>query len=163
RTRGSQHQGPYPRRPEGGGLMESVERLPPYNPDAERSVLGSCLRDNGVIDDVTLLLAADDFYMDAHQKVFPAIVALLCAGQAVAEVCDFIDSCQSHSGNAGGTPTGFADIDTMTGGLHASSLVLIAARPSVGKTAMGAAVALRLAFAGQPVFFASLEQSRLEL
>src|SRR5438552_7898512 len=54
------------------------ERLPPHSRDAERSVLGSMLRDNGVIGDVIQILqrGGEDFYADAHQKIYQALVAL---------------------------------------------------------------------------------------
>jgi replicative DNA helicase len=55
---------------------DGVERLPPQNKEAERSVLGSMLRDNTVISSVVQIVRADDFYADAHQKIFDAIVAL---------------------------------------------------------------------------------------
>ena len=55
--------------PENVGL----DRLPPQNLDAERSVLGSMLRDNDVIDVVTQILSAESFYLDAHRKIFQAI------------------------------------------------------------------------------------------
>src|SRR5437660_443288 len=41
------------------------ERLPPHNRDAERSVLGSMLRDNHVIGDVVNVVRPEDFYADA--------------------------------------------------------------------------------------------------
>ena len=53
-----------------------ADRLPPQNRDAERSVLGSMLRDNGIIGDVVQIVRYDNFYSDAHQKIFQAIVAL---------------------------------------------------------------------------------------
>src|SRR6266852_1241329 len=55
-----------------------ADRLPPQNRDAERSVLGSMLRDNGVIGDVVQILrqAGEDFYADAHQKIYLGVVAL---------------------------------------------------------------------------------------
>jgi replicative DNA helicase len=81
----------------------------------------------------------------------------------VAEVYDHIDACKLREGNANGVKTGFTDLDNMTGGLPAGSLVLWAARPSVGKTSLGAGAALWLVLGGQPVFFASLEQTRMEL
>ncbi len=49
------------------------DRLPPQNLDAERSVLGSLLRDNKRIDDVVPILHVDHFYADAHRKIYDAI------------------------------------------------------------------------------------------
>lgn len=56
---------------------------PPHNPEAERGTLGGMLRDNGVIPDVLLLVQAEDFYADAHQKVFRAIARLHDKGKPV--------------------------------------------------------------------------------
>src|SRR5437762_12736246 len=55
---------------------DGAERLPPHSREAERSVLGSMLRDNRVIDDVMLKVRAEHFYADAHQRIFQAITAL---------------------------------------------------------------------------------------
>ena len=52
------------------------ERQPPHNLDAERSVLGSMLRDNGVIADVAQTVRDDSFYKDAHQRIYRGILAL---------------------------------------------------------------------------------------
>jgi len=52
------------------------DRLPPHDTNAEQAVLGSLLRDNGVIAEVHLLLEASDFYLDAHQKIFAAILGV---------------------------------------------------------------------------------------
>src|SRR5436190_12063111 len=60
-----------------------VERLPPYSRDAERCVLGSMLRDNGVIGDVTQIISVENFYTDAHQKIFQAIQDLYQKGHPV--------------------------------------------------------------------------------
>ncbi len=49
------------------------ERLPPQNLDAERSVLGSMLRDNDAIHAVAQIITAESFYADAHRKIFQAI------------------------------------------------------------------------------------------
>src|ERR1700731_4824080 len=55
---------------------EMAERLPPHNRDAERSVLGSMMRDNKVIPDVVQSLRAEDFYVFAHQKIYDAMAEL---------------------------------------------------------------------------------------
>src|SRR5262245_5281237 len=55
---------------------ETANRLPPHNREAERSVLGSMLRDNKVIPDVVQSLRAEDFYVFGHQKIFEAMAEL---------------------------------------------------------------------------------------
>lgn len=72
------------------------------------------------------------------------------------------DAAASGRGTTG-LPTGFRDLDELTTGLHPGELVILGARPSVGKTAMGLAVANNARKHGAVVFFASLEQSRQEL
>jgi replicative DNA helicase len=62
-----------------------------------------------------------------------------------------------------GVPTGFIDLDKLTAGLHPSELIIVAARPSIGKTAWAMAVARHAVGAEMPVLFASLEQSHGEL
>src|SRR5262249_33281737 len=63
-----------------------------------------------------------------------------------------------------GAPTGYVDLDEKTAGLQNSELILIAARPSVGKTALGLNLARNMIVQEQKtVFFVSLEQSRVEL
>lgn len=62
-----------------------------------------------------------------------------------------------------GVPTGFADLDALTRGLQPGSLVLIAARPSMGKSAFALNMAYHASTHGFPVGFFSLEMSRQEL
>src|SRR6185295_4139194 len=63
-----------------------------------------------------------------------------------------------------GVPTGFLDLDDLLCCLRDSELVILAARPSVGKSQLALMIALNAAEkAGAPVLFTSLEQSRLEL
>src|SRR6516225_1153402 len=247
---------------------DAADRLPPQNRDAERSVLGSMLRDNGIIGDVVQILqrAGEDFYTDAHQKIFTAIVALYdkhhpadlvtlaehlkeqkqiedvggypylaelwdaaptaanaeyyarivrdksivrslmhasdeilrdaydqaqpademleaaerkifdiaqlgvtgqtyTLEQALAEAYDRIDMRSARDPlSISGLATGFVDLDEKTAGLQNSELVIVAARPSVGKTAFALNLARHISVEEkQPVFFVSLEQSRIEL
>lgn len=76
-----------------------------------------------------------------------------------------IDDRISRGGGIGGISTGLTDLDNQTGGLHNSELVILAARPSMGKTALAANIAENIAMGDvkQPVLFVSLEMSRLEL
>jgi replicative DNA helicase len=62
-----------------------------------------------------------------------------------------------------GTPSGFKDLDEKTGGFQPGNLVIIAARPSMGKSALVANVAENAVLAGHAVALFSLEMSESEL
>jgi len=69
-----------------------------------------------------------------------------------------------ENGEGVGVPTGFQDLDNLTGGLHDSEFVVLAARPSMGKTALAMNIAEYVAIeANVPTLFVSLEMARLEL
>jgi replicative DNA helicase len=59
-----------------------------------------------------------------------------------------------------GIPTGFRDYDDVTGGLHPGDFVIVAARPSVGKSALAGSLALHLARNDHRVVIYSLEMTR---
>ncbi len=243
------------------------ERLPPHNPDAERSVLGAMLHDNGVIGDVAQVLRAEHFYAFSHQKIYDGITRLyvekghpadlvtlaeilkeqrlieeiggyrylaeifdaapspanaeyyakivrdkaivrnlihactdiqrdsqdqvmpadelldnaerrileiaemgltgntVTLKDALKEAYDRIDSRAGKTEmSASGLPSGYIDLDNLTAGLQNSELVIIAARPSVGKTSFALNIVRHVVVEErQPVFFVSLEQSRIEL
>lgn len=65
--------------------------------------------------------------------------------------------------SAVGTPTGFNDLDELLVGLLPSELVILAARPAVGKTAFVCALALNFIRRNLPVLFLSLEMGKLEI
>jgi replicative DNA helicase len=62
-----------------------------------------------------------------------------------------------------GTPSGFKDIDGMTGGFQRGNLVIVAARPSMGKSALVANIAENAVLEGHAVALFSLEMSESEL
>lgn len=63
-----------------------------------------------------------------------------------------------------GLSTGFADIDKrMNGGLHPGQLVIVAARPAMGKSALAMQVALHFAMQGRPSLFCSQEMPESDL
>jgi replicative DNA helicase len=254
---------------DGGAMVadyQDEQRLPPQSREAERSVLGSMLRENGVIGDVLQIVRKENFYSDAHQRIFEGVAVLYDKGHpvdlvtlaewlkeqkyiedigsygylaelwdaaptaanaeyyarivrdkaivrslihagtevlrdaydqtmpadelleaaerkildiaqmgitgntvtlqaALSEAYNRIDARSQHDHmSISGLATGYVDLDDKTAGLQNSELVVIAARPSVGKTAFALNVVRHIAVEDKhPVFFVSLEQSRIEL
>jgi len=240
-------------------------RLPPQNIEAEQSLLGAMLIENGVIDEVADILVAGDFYRSAHGQIYGCIIelhekrepvdlvtltnllqkrntleavggavylaslvnevplavnarhyariiqdkallrALIAKGNAIIkhclddseevdEVIDFAESClfeiagkkvkpsvygvkdliidsyavleerQKNKGMPSGVATGFIELDSVTAGFQKSDLIILAARPSMGKTALALNITRNVAVtAGIPVVFFSLEMSKEQL
>ncbi len=79
------------------------------------------------------------------------------------EAFDHIDKRLEHGG-ATGIPSGFRDLNSLTGGLHDSELVILASRPSMGKTALATNIAEHVTLDSRVTcLFVSLEMARLEL
>jgi replicative DNA helicase len=245
--------------------MGFLERVPPQNLEAERSVLGGILLENQAMPNVMEILQEEDFYRDAHRKIFQAMAdlserhnpvdlitlteevnrkgSLQDVGGAVylASLADevptaanilyyakivkeksvlrqlieaatevarqgyeepddavaFLDRAEQtileisrrqqrqgfvslrsvlqetfqsieqlydRQGMLSGVGTGFADFDHKTSGLQRSDLVILAGRPSMGKTALALNIARNVAVKDNiPVAVFSLEMSREQL
>ncbi len=76
---------------------------------------------------------------------------------------DRISTLYESKGGLTGLSTGFKDLDQLTSGLQASDLVLVAARPSMGKTAFTLNIATNVSLQGYSVAFFSLEMSKEQL
>jgi replicative DNA helicase len=113
---------------------------------------------------------ADDLLEQAERKILD-IAQMGLTGQThsldkvLDDTFDRIDQRHGKENLAiSGLGTGFVDIDNITAGLQNSELVIVAARPSVGKTAFSLNLARHMIVEEKvPVFFVSLEQSRIEL
>jgi replicative DNA helicase len=88
----------------------------------------------------------------------------------VASIHDVLMDAMQHidhrleHGGATGIPTGFTELDTLTGGMHKSELIILAARPSMGKTALATNIVDYVTCeAGSSALFVSLEMAQLEL
>ena len=80
------------------------------------------------------------------------------------DVFDKVSELYSSKGGITGLPTGFKDLDKLTSGLQPSDLILIAARPSMGKTAFVLNIAQNIAVKEKKaVAFFSLEMSKEQL
>jgi replicative DNA helicase len=112
---------------------------------------------------------ARDMLSSAEEKVFriledKGIGELAPIHEVVDATLARIDARLTHGGLAGSVETGFTELDALTGGLNASELVIIAGRPSMGKTALATNIATHAAVdRGHTTLFVSLEMSRLEL
>lgn len=77
---------------------------------------------------------------------------------------EIIDEASRQEGNIIGVPTGFRDLDAKTSGLQRSDLVIVAARPAMGKTAFALNVAQQAAIKGRAsVLIFSMEMSKEQL
>ncbi len=77
---------------------------------------------------------------------------------------DEMEAISSRSGNLAGVPTGFADLDDLTNGLHPGQMVIIAARPGVGKSTMALDLARSASIRhGLTSVIFSLEMSQIEI
>jgi len=82
--------------------------------------------------------------------------------EVIEETFKMIDALQS--GTLTGFPTGFADLDEQIGGLHPSELIIVAARPSMGKTTFVLNIAQHVCIdLGHPTVFFSLEMAKEQI
>jgi replicative DNA helicase len=241
------------------------ERTLPHNPEAERTVLGAILVDNQAFNSAAEILHREDFYREAHRRIFEAMGALsersqpidlvtlkdelarlsaleavggasylaglvdgvprvtsvehwsriikekavlrnlIHAGNRIVQTCyegedeaaalldraeksifdiaerriragfvsmreivkesfRTIDQLSQSKDVVTGLATGFVDIDEMTSGLQKGDLVIVAARPAMGKTSFCLNVAQHVALrVGETVGFFSLEMSKEQL
>jgi replicative DNA helicase len=115
-------------------------------------------------------MPADELLEDAERKILE-IAQKSVTGQtytlgfAIQEAYDRIDKRHQHDQmSISGLATGFVDLDDKTAGLQNSELIIVAARPSVGKTSFALNMIRHVVVEEKvPAFFVSLEQSRIEL
>ena len=106
---------------------------------------------------------------DAEQKVFSIresreSSSLSQVNEVLQVAIDRIESRIRGEAQKGSVDTGFTDLDQMTNGLHANELVILAARPSMGKTAFAMNISENVVTRSRnPVLFISLEMAAVEL
>ena len=112
---------------------------------------------------------ASQLVSQAEQKIFAildsrATSTVLSIRDVLHEAMDRIDARMRGEHAQGGVETGFSDLDHLTGGLHDSELIVLAARPAMGKTALAMNIAEHVAGKlAVPTLFVSLEMSSIEL
>lgn len=138
----------------------------------ERAVL----REVAVIGDEIATVAMSPAGRDAEQILEQAtgrLLALAESGSAKGEpqpvreilgrVVEAIQERCERGGAISGLPTGFADLDRLLDGLKAGDLIIVAGRPSMGKTTIVINIAEQVAMAGTPALVFSMEMSDTQL
>jgi len=123
-------------------------------------IVNRCFEDGGDIETVIDFAESSVFEVakDKAQKPFHPLSDLVVKN---------IDQLEERQGNRSlltGVPTGYAKLDHMTSGLQPSDLIILAARPSMGKTSLAMNIARNAAIDGNtPVAIFSLEMSKEQL
>lgn len=130
-----------------------------------------------------LITTSSDIIEEAYKEAMDADVVLDYAERGIFEIAqakqskdvaalkdvlirniEIIDEASKLDGNVIGVPTGFCDLDKITSGLQRSDLVIVAARPAMGKTAFALNVAQQAAVKGKAsVLIFSMEMSKEQL
>lgn len=130
-----------------------------------------------------LITTSSDIIEEAYKEAMDADVVLDYAERGIFEIAqakqskdvaalkdvlirniEIIDEASKLDGNVIGVPTGFRDLDKITSGLQRSDLVIVAARPAMGKTAFALNVAQQAAVKGKAsVLIFSMEMSKEQL
>ncbi len=106
---------------------------------------------------------------EAQQAVFsvtqaPMLRSFSSIKEGLADAWERLEQLQKHSGTLRGVATGFPELDSMLAGLQKSDLIILAARPSMGKTALALDIARQAATMHKtPVGIFSLEMSTEQL
>ena len=111
----------------------------------------------------------EDILADTEKKIFELVKnkgdhEYTPIDKVVLEALDRIQAAAKNRGNVTGVPTGFTDLDNYLSGLQPSDFILVAARPSMGKTAFVLNVAENVAIKqGITTAIFSLEMSNVQL
>ena len=127
--------------------------------DAATEIAGAAYEDSQPVENI----------MDAAEQKILAVAGSQTANgfepikSILMRTFERINVLYESKGGITGLPTGFKDLDRLTSGLQASDLILVAARPSMGKTAFTLNIASYVGLHGGKVAFVSLEMSKEQL
>lgn len=137
----------------------------------EKSILRSLIKTSNELIDLGYdqTLETDEIIEKAEKSVFDLVKNRNQKGytpikEVLIEAFAQIEKLYNQKQAITGIPTGFIDLDNKTAGLHGSELILVAARPAMGKTAFALNIATNAAVrANVPVAIFSLEMSKEQL
>lgn len=129
--------------------------------DASEQIANIAYDDNEM-DAATILDTAEKniFRISSTLNVKNAFISIK---QSLVEAWEQLEHLHEHKDELRGVPTGFTDLDNLLAGLQKSDLVILAARPSMGKTTFALDIARNVALSGTPVGIFSLEMSAQQL
>lgn len=137
----------------------------------EKSMLRKLIRASEEVENACYLNKEPvaDILEDSEKKMFALFQQrntndLVPISKVVLDTLEMIEKASRTRGGVTGIPTGFTDLDNLTAGFHPSDFILIAARPSMGKTALALNMAEYMAFKeDKAVAIFSLEMSKEQL
>jgi replicative DNA helicase len=128
--------------------------------EQSNAIVKKCFEDRGNVDDV-LDFAETAIFEISENKIKPAFYPL---GKVIESNIDTLEERQGNKALITGVPTGFALLDKMTAGLQPSDLLIIAGRPSMGKTSLALNIARNATLdSNVSTAFFSLEMSKEQL
>ena len=128
-----------------------------------RSATGIVEKSYGYVENI------EEFLDEAEQTIFDVARkkdtrSFIHLREALEQTFEKLERLYERKSGITGLPTGFPDLDNITSGFQESDLIIIAARPSMGKTTLAVNIAQQMAAAeGVPVAFFSLEMSGEQL
>ncbi len=136
----------------------------------EHSQRRSLIRAGGAVTDMALRLD-DEIHtvLDRAEQTVLAVAArrvgdsMQAIGPLFFSTLEELEMLEQRGSEVTGLSTGFRDLDKKLTGLHPANLVIIAARPAMGKSALTMNVATNVAMRGMPVAIFSLEMSKEEV
>lgn len=110
-----------------------------------------------------LLDQAEQMILELSTRRGSAVFAQL--REVLLKTWETIEAAYANKGRLSGVPTGFVDLDNICGGFQPSDLIILAARPSMGKTALALSIAYQVARSDSalPVAVFSLEMAKEQL
>ncbi|MCP4114979.1 MAG: replicative DNA helicase [Desulfobacteraceae bacterium] len=124
------------------------------------SIIDRALKDHGNVEEI-IDFAENQVFKIAEAKGGKSFSSL---GQLIDMNIDTLEERQGSTGGLSGLSTGYARLDSLTSGLQKADLIILAARPSMGKTAFALNIARNVAVEERaPVAVFSLEMSKDQL
>ena len=128
--------------------------------EKSNGIVKRCYEDSGDVDDV-MDYAESTIFELSQDKVRPAFYPI---GKIIEDNIETLEDRQENKSLITGTPTGFRKLDSLTAGFQNSDLIIIAARPGMGKTALALNIARNMAVdANVPTAVFSLEMAKEQL